>query len=144
MFRYLAQRVVSFVPTIFGISLLVFFAIRSVPGDSITAMLGTEAGMLTESQRASLEKYFGLDKPDLEQYVIWLGHVLQGDLGYSVRQGAVLEVACRFPVTLELTLMSLSIALLIRTFGIISAMFTTRWSICWRVFALIGLAAPGF
>jgi peptide/nickel transport system permease protein len=148
MFRYLAQRVVSFVPTIFGISLLVFFAIRSVPGDSITAMLGTEAGMLTESQRASLEKYFGLDKPDLEQYVIWLGHVLQGDLGYSVRHGKpVLEVILhRFPVTLELTLMSVIIALLIgTTFGIVSATFhNSLVDLFGQVFALIGLAAPNF
>lgn len=148
MLRYLAQRVVSFVPTVFGISLLVFFAIRSVPGDSITAMLGTEAGMLTESQRASLEKYFGLDKPDLEQYVIWLGHVLQGDLGYSVRHGKpVLEVILhRFPVTLELTLMSVTIALLIGiTFGVVSAIFhDSLVDLFGQVFALIGLAAPNF
>ncbi len=148
MFRYLVQRAISFIPTAFGISLLVFFAIRLVPGDSIIAMLGTEAGMLTESQRASLEKYFGLDKPALEQYVIWAGHVLQGDMGYSVRHGKpVLEVILhRFPVTLELTLMSVTIALLIGiTFGIVSATFhNSLIDLFGQVFALIGLAAPNF
>ena len=54
MFRYLAQRLVAVIPTLIGISLLVFVAIRLVPGDAITTMLGTEAGMLTEKQRASL------------------------------------------------------------------------------------------
>lgn len=148
MFRYLVQRVVSFIPTAFGISLLVFFAIRLVPGDSITAMLGTEAGMLTETQRASLEKYFGLDKPAPEQYVVWLGHVLQGDFGYSVRHGKpVLDIILdRFPVTLELTLMAVAIALVIGvTFGVTSAIFhNSLLDLFGQVFALIGLAAPNF
>ncbi len=88
MIRYLTQRAIAFLPTLFGVSLLIFLAIRLVPGDTITAMLGTEAGMLTETQRASLEAYFGLDKPPVEQYVAWLGNALQGNLGFSVRHGA--------------------------------------------------------
>lgn len=148
MVRYLVQRVISFVPTAFGISLLVFFAIRLVPGDSIVAMLGTEAGMLTETQRASLERYFGLDKPALEQYVIWLGNVVQGDLGYSVRHGQpVLDVILhRFPVTLELTFMSVVIALVIGlTLGIVSAAFhNSLLDLFGQLFALFGLAAPNF
>jgi peptide/nickel transport system permease protein len=111
-------------------------------------MLGTEAGMLTETQRASLERYFGLDKPAAEQYVIWLGNVLQGDMGYSVRHGKpVLEVILhRFPVTLELTLMSVTVALLIGlTFGIISALYHNSWiDLFGQLFALFGLAAPNF
>ncbi len=63
MLRYLTQRAIAFIPTLLGVSILIFAAIRLVPGDAITAMLGTEAGMLTETQRASLEAYFGLDKP---------------------------------------------------------------------------------
>ena len=102
MFRYLTQRAIAFLPTLIGVSILIFTAIRLVPGDAIVAMLGTEAGMLTETQRASLETYFGLDKPPIEQYFNWMGGVVRGDLGLSVRHGMpVLEVILsRFPVTL--------------------------------------------
>ena len=85
-------------------------AIRFIPGDLITAQLGTEAGMLSEGQRAALERYYGLDKPALQQYFIWLGDVFQGNLGMSVRQGQpVLSLIWnRFPVTLELAILSVS------------------------------------
>lgn len=148
MLRYLAQRALAFVPTLLGVSILIFFAIRMVPGDSIVAMLGTEAGMLSEAQRASLERYFGLDKPAIEQYFVWLGNVLQGDLGYSVRHGEpVLSVIlARFPVTLELALMAVIIALAIgMTFGVLSAVFhNSIIDLAGQLFALIGLAAPNF
>ena len=55
MSRYIAQRAIAFIPTLIGISILIFAAIRMVPGDQITAQLGTEAGMLTEAQRLILE-----------------------------------------------------------------------------------------
>jgi peptide/nickel transport system permease protein len=115
MLRYLAQRLLAVIPTLLGVSILVFTAIRLVPGDAIVTMLGTEAGMLTDAQRASLERYFGLDKPAPQQYVIWLGNVVQGDLGYSVRQGkpVLTLILERFPVTLELALTSLVIALVV-------------------------------
>lgn len=148
MLRYVVQRAIAFIPTVIGISLLVFFAIRLIPGDSITAMLGTEAGMLTDTQRASLEKYFGLDKPAVEQYFIWLGNVVHGDMGYSVRHGQpVLDVILhRFPVTLELALLSVVIALIIGfSLGILSAVFHNSFvDLFGQLFALIGLAAPNF
>ena len=148
MFRYVVQRAIAFIPTVIGISLLVFFAIRLIPGDSITAMLGTEAGMLTDTQRASLERYFGLDKPAVEQYFVWVSNVVRGDLGYSVRYGQpVLDVILhRFPVTLELALLSVIIALTIGiSFGILSATFhNSLIDLFGQLFALIGLAAPNF
>ena len=48
MLRYLTQRFIAFVPTLLGVSILIFAAIRAVPGDAVVAMLGTEAGMLQE------------------------------------------------------------------------------------------------
>ncbi len=112
MLNYLVQRLLLAIPTLLGVSIIVFVAIRAVPGDAITAMLGTEAGLLTEAQRASLESYFGLDKSPVQQYFSWLGNVLQGDLGYSVRLGQpVLSLILdRFPVTLELALLSMLVA----------------------------------
>jgi len=148
MLRYLMQRAIAFVPTVLGVTLLVFFAIRAIPGDSITAMLGTEAGMLTANQRASLEAYFGLDKPAYVQYFHWLGNLLQGDLGYSVRHGqpVVDVILARFPVTLELAVLAVIIALTIGlTFGVVTAIFhNSVIDLFGQLFALFGLAAPNF
>lgn len=148
MARYLTQRAIAFIPTVLGVSLLVFFAIRLIPGDAITAMLGTEAGMLTANQRAALEEYFGLDKPAYEQYFNWLVNLIQGDMGYSVRHGQpVLDVIlARFPVTLELALLAVVIALAVGLmFGVLSAIFhNSLIDLFGQLFALIGLAAPNF
>jgi len=148
MLRYIAQRLVAFLPTLLGVSALVFFAMRLIPGDAITAQLGTEAGMLTPAQRAALERYYGLDKPPLEQYFIWLGEVLQGNLGFSIRHGKpVLEVILdRFPLTLQLAAMSVLIALAIGIpIGVLSAIYhNTLIDLIGRLFALLGLALPNF
>lgn len=148
MLRYIAQRLIAFLPTLLGVSVLVFFAMRLIPGDAITAQLGTEAGMLTPTQRAALERYYGLDKPPLEQYFLWLGEVLQGNLGFSIRHGKpVLEVILdRFPLTLQLALMSVVIALAIGIpIGVLSAIYhNTLIDLFGRLFALIGLALPNF
>ncbi len=148
MLRYIAQRLIAFLPTLLGVSVLVFFAMRLIPGDAITAQLGTEAGMLTPTQRAALERYYGLDKPAVEQYFIWLGEVAQGNLGFSIRHGKpVLEVILdRFPLTLQLALMSVIIALLIGIpIGVLSAVYhNTLIDLIGRLFALIGLALPNF
>ncbi len=148
MIRYLAQRAIAFLPTLLGVSILIFGAIRLVPGDAIVAMLGTEAGMLTPTQREALEEYFGLDKPVAEQYVTWLGNAVRGDLGISVRFGEpVLQViANRFPVTLQLALMAVTIALCLGIpIGILSAVkHNSIIDLVGRLIALIGLAVPNF
>ncbi len=148
MIRYLTQRAIAFIPTLLGVSLLIFGAIRLVPGDAITAMLGTEAGMLTETQRQSLEAYFGMDKPVVEQYFSWIGGVTHGDLGLSMRYGQpVLDLILdRFPVTLELTALSVLIALLLGIpIGILSAVkHNSVIDLIGRVLALLGLAVPSF
>ena len=99
MFRYLLRRLIASVPILIGVSILIFLAIRLVPGDAITATLGTEAGMLTDAQRESLRSYYGLDRPLIEQYVYWVGQAVQGNLGLSIRQGQpVLDLIIdRFP-----------------------------------------------
>jgi peptide/nickel transport system permease protein len=148
MLRYLTQRALAFIPTLLGVSILIFGAIRLVPGDAIVAMLGTEAGMLTPTQRQALETYFGLDKPPIEQYFSWLGGVVRGDLGLSVRHGQpVLEVIlARFPLTLQLALMAVTIALVIGIpVGILSAVRrNTIVDLFGRLLALLGLAMPSF
>lgn len=148
MLRYIAQRLVALVPTLIGVSILVFAAIRLVPGDLITAQLGTEAGMLSEAQRESLEAYYGLDKPAVQQYFTWISSALRGDLGLSVRQGepVLTLIFRRFPVTLQLAVMSVIIALVIGIpVGVLAAVQqNSALDFAGRVFAMLGLAVPNF
>ena len=148
MQRYLSQRLLALLPTLLGVSILVFVAIRLIPGDIISATLGTEAGMLTETQRAALERYYGLDQPPLQQYFVWLGEALRGNLGHSVRHGQpVLQlILSRFPLTLELALFSVLLALLTGLpLGLLAALRHNTWlDLAGRLFALLGLAIPNF
>jgi peptide/nickel transport system permease protein len=149
MIRLLLQRFVTFLPTLVGISILVFFVIRQIPGDAISARLGAEAaGSLTPAQEAAYRAYFGLDKPLTQQYLEWAGKLLQGDFGQSdVRREPALDAILRaFPLTLELTLLSLLIALLLGLpVGVFSALRpNTRADLLMRTLSLLGLSFPGF
>ncbi len=148
MTRYLTQRLIAFIPTLIGISILVFAAIRLIPGDQITAQLGTEAGMLSTEQRAALEAYYGLDQPPIQQYFVWLGDALQGNFGFSIRHGsAVLPLIMKhFPITLELAFMAIVIALSIGIpIGILSAIrHNSLIDLFGRMFSMLGLAVPNF
>jgi len=148
MLRYILYRLLVFLPTLLGVSVIVFLAIRMVPGDTIVAMLGTEAGLLTDMQRDALRSYYGLDKPLLDQYFFWIAEVFNGNFGISVRHGRpVIEIILeRFPLTLELAILSLIIAL---SFGIPVGIISSVWrekkiDIIGRLFALFGQAVPNF
>ena len=148
MLRYILYRLLVFLPTLLGVSVIVFLAIRMVPGDTIIAMLGTDAGLLTDTQRDALRAYFGLDRPLLDQYFFWIGEVLNGNFGISVRHGRpVIEIILeRFPLTLELAILSLIIAL---SFGIPVGIMSSVWrekkiDIIGRLLALFGQAVPNF
>src|SRR3569623_2291925 len=146
--KYLTQRLAIFPLILLGVSLLVVFAIRLVPGDAITAMLGTEGGLLTPAQRAALAAYFGLDQPIIVQYGRWLVGLFQGDLGISTTYGKpVLPVIlARFPLTLELALLSMVIALAV---GIPAGVFAAPRNerapdLIVRVLAMLGQSTPSF
>jgi peptide/nickel transport system permease protein len=147
MQRYLAQRLLSLVPTLLGISVIVFLVMHLIPGDTITAMIGTQY-KLTETQAAALRAYYGLDRPLPEQYLRWILAALRGNLGYSVRSGqAVLtEIMRSFPVTLELTLFAMVVGLVVGLpIGVLSAVKQNSLSdLFGRIFALIGLSLPNF
>ena len=145
---YLARRLITFPLVMLGASVVVFFAIRLVPGDAITAMLGTEAGLLTDQQRAALAAYFGIDRGWLAQYGSWLLDVVRGNLGISVTYGKpVLEVLLEcFPLTLELALLSMLVALGI---GLPAGVFAathndTASDLLVRVLAMLGQSTPSF
>jgi peptide/nickel transport system permease protein len=146
--NYLTRRLAAFPLVLLGVSVIVFFAIRLVPGDSITAMLGTEAGLLTPQQRDALAAYFGIDQPWPVQYWRWLQNLFRGDLGISATYGKpVLEVILqRFPLTLELALLSMLIALSVGVpAGVFAATRNERPSdLAVRVAAMIGQSTPSF
>lgn len=146
--NYLTRRLLTFPLVMIGVSVLVFVSIRLIPGDAITAMLGTEAGLLTPEQRASLEQYFGIDQSWFVQYWRWLGGVLHGDMGISVTYGkpvfgVILE---RFPLTLELAILSMLVALAVGLpAGVYAATRNERPSdLLVRIVAMIGQSTPSF
>lgn len=145
---HVAQRLLTFPLILLGVALLVFFSVRLIPGDAITAMLGTEAGLLTPDQRASLARYFGIDQPIHVQFVQWLGGLLRGDLGISVTFGKpVLDIIlAHFPLTLELALLSMVIALAVGVpLGVLAATRNERTSdLAIRVLAMLGQSTPSF
>lgn len=145
---YVTQRLLTFPLILLGVSILVFVAIRLVPGDAITAMLGTEAGLLTPVQRTALAEYFGIDQPIHVQYWRWLLGLFEGNLGISATYGRpVLGVILeRFPLTLELAILAMIIALAAGIpAGVFAATHNERASdLAVRLFAMIGQSTPNF
>lgn len=84
MFRYVLTRLSLVIPTFFGMTLLAFFLIRLIPGDPIETLAG-ERGIDAE-RHATLLKAYGLDKPVIVQYGIYIGRVLQGEASRSSRR----------------------------------------------------------
>jgi ABC-type dipeptide/oligopeptide/nickel transport system permease component len=124
---YALRRLLLALPVLFGVSLLVFAVLHLAPGDPAAIMLGAQA---TKEDVVRLHRDLGLDQPLVVQYVRWMGHVLQGDLGRSIPLGrAVLpEVLLRFKATLVLTAGALLIAILLGlAAGIVSAVKQYTW-----------------
>ena len=147
MRTYIFRRLLLLVPTLFIVSGMVFLLMRLVPGDIIDAMaieMGPEAGGSLD--RAAIERRLGLDVPIHIQYVRWIGQILQGNLGTSLRgdEPVVEQILPRLPVTLELGVMAIVIGLLIALpVGIYSAIRQdTAADYLGRSVAIIGLATP--
>src|SRR6185436_11881287 len=97
MFRFILTRLSLVIPTFFGMTLLAFFLIRLVPGDPIETLPG-ERG-IDATRHAKLLTEYGLDRPVLVQYGIYIGRVLKGDLGKSIvtQEPVIREFAALFP-----------------------------------------------
>lgn len=145
MSKYLIRRVLEAVPVFFGVSILVFLLIHFIPGDPALAMLGERA---TEANLEAIRERLGLNKPLHEQYLIWLGDLAQGDLGDTVRGNIPIEqeLRRRFPATLELSLVALTLAILIGVpIGIVSAVRRSTWVDTLSMMgALLGVSIPIF
>jgi peptide/nickel transport system permease protein len=145
MRRYLARRLLVAVPSLLIASLIVFTLPRLIPGDVVTLMLAEKAyARDLDELRAKL----GLDRPLHVQYVEWLGRVARGDLGESLwtRRPVAEELARRLPVTVELGLLAIAVAILIGVpIGVLSATRQdTLRDYAARSAAVLGLSLPGF
>jgi dipeptide transport system permease protein len=111
MIRFILTRLSLIIPTFIGITLVAFFLIRLVPGDPIETMAG-ERG-IDPARHEQLKKDFGFDQPLLVQYGIYVGRVLQGDLGKSIvtRESVLTEFLTLFPATVELGVCAILFAL---------------------------------
>jgi peptide/nickel transport system permease protein len=145
MLAYLARRLAAILPTLFLVSVLIFGLQQLLPGDPALALAGEDAD---PNVIAHLRERFHLDEPLPVRYAYWAGGVLRGDLGESVRiQKPVTELIVeKLPVTIELALLALTIALAIGvTAGIVSAVFKdTALDYAANIFALWGLSTPNF
>jgi peptide/nickel transport system permease protein len=142
---YILRRLLGIVPTVLMITLVVFVMMRSVPGDPVVALLGDA---YTEEDAIKARVAYGLDKPILVQYVIWLGRLVQGDWGTSVLSGrpVLKDVLVRLPVTLELIVLSMAVALAIALHAsIIGAVRQNTWpDYAATTAAMIGVSIPEF
>jgi peptide/nickel transport system permease protein len=107
--RVIGKRLALTIPTLFGLSVLLFLWVRALPGGPATALLGERA---TPEAVERINRLYGFDRPILEQYVTYMGRIFQGDFGSSIETGRPVleEFARRFPATLELATLALVFA----------------------------------
>ncbi|MCI0690321.1 MAG: ABC transporter permease [Sporichthyaceae bacterium] len=143
-----ARRIVSSLGTLAGVAVLVFVVLRLIPGDQVTATLGTETGLLTDTQRRALEDYYGIGGSPFSQFASWLGSVLTGNFGYSVRAGEPVRglLLDALPVTIELAVLATVIGAVV---GVGVGVFAASKpdgarDALGQVVGLLGLAVPSF
>ena len=151
MAGYIFKRLSLFVPTLILVSLVVFFVMRILPGDpALVLLMGDtgEGGAVTEEELAVVRAKLGTDKPLYTQYGIWMWGLVRGDFGksYWYNDEVADHVKARFPITLELAVMSLIIAFIISVpLGVISAVKQDKWpDNAAKLFTITGIAMPTF
>jgi ABC-type dipeptide/oligopeptide/nickel transport system permease component len=145
VWRYVLKRAVLALPVLVGVSVVVFVAIRLIPGDPAQLMAGQAA---TQEVVQQIRQSLGLDQPLPVQYLYFLRNVVRGDLGRSLFNGApvVEELAQRFPRTVRLALASMAVASLIGIpAGILAATRRSTWvDTAVMLVALAGVSVPVF
>ncbi len=145
MLHYLIRRLSMLIPTLLGVSLLVFVLMRLIPGDPAVLELGAGA---TPSAIAQVRAEMHLDDPVPVQYARWIGGVLRGDLGSSHTTGVsvVGEIRHAIPVTFELVLIAVSISILIGVpGGVIAAVYrNSAIDMVARLGSMLGISIPNF
>ncbi|MCC7426797.1 MAG: ABC transporter permease [Alphaproteobacteria bacterium] len=142
----IAERFLQLVPVLFGVSVIVFLMITLTPGDPVEIMLADQRA--TEEQIAALRRDMGLDKPLAERFFHFLVNAVQGDFGLSFfhRRPVIDVIAERLPATIELTLASMLVAIMVAIpLGVMAAVRRDTWldRAC-TVGGLFGVSMPGF
>ena len=145
MLAYIIRRILVMIPTLIGVSVIVFFMLHLTPGDPAELLMGERS---SEEALHEIREHLGLNKPLYVQYGLFLKQLMKGDLGETIwtRQKVWIEVKYRFPATIELALVALFISCILgMILGIISA--TKQYSIFdyfSMLGALIGVSMPIF
>jgi ABC-type dipeptide/oligopeptide/nickel transport system permease component len=146
MRAYLGRRLLTSLLVLVGVSALTFAMLHLVPGDPVTAILGRQA--VSAERIAALRAELGLDRPLLVQYASYVGGVLQGDFGRSIRsdRSVVAMIAEAAPSTLQLALAALLLAVLIGfSLGLLAAVRRNRWpDLLVMTVAVGGISIPSF
>jgi peptide/nickel transport system permease protein len=145
--HYLLRRLALLIPVLVGVSLVVFILVRLIPGDATLLAIGVDQ-RITPEQRELVRKSYGLDQPQPVQYLRWMEHLLQGDLGASLRTRRSVneELRLRLPVTLELTVLAALIgAVPALAAGIIAAVRrNSALDYAATIATLVGVSVPNF
>jgi peptide/nickel transport system permease protein len=146
MLLVIFRRLLLLVPILLGISVLTFIAMHLIPGDLATILIGPD-GVQDPVVLENIRREYGLDQPLPVQYLRWLGQVVQGDFGESLRLKVPVldEILRRLPVTLELAFLSILFALVVGgAIGVLAATRGRFWGAFGRVFTIGGVAVPNF
>jgi oligopeptide transport system permease protein len=143
MLRFIANRLLIAIVAVFVLATLTFFLLRLVPGDPLAAP------RLTQEVKERLREHYGLDKPLIEQYAIYMTHLLRGDFGYSLmsrgrRVNTIIAEA--FPVSLDLGIRAMAIAIVFGLFLGITAALNRGKALDYLTVALVivGVSVPSF
>ena len=144
MGKYLANRLLQTIPTVFLITIVVFLMLHLTPGDPVLVFIGDKRS--TPEQREKIREDMGLNRPIHIQYLTYMGNALRGDLGRSLQTNVpvMAQIVNRLPWTIELSFAALFIASVIGiSVGIIAALYhNTIIDTLAMAFALVGISMP--
>jgi len=145
VFEFLLRRAFISAVTLVLVSLIVFAGVRAIPGDPARVLAGAEAD---EAGLEEIREKYGLNDRVAVQYLRWVGHALRGDLGVSVRTRLPVAamVAQKLPITIELTLLAILVALAIAIpAGVLAAVKrNSAWDVVMSSLSLGGVSIPNF
>jgi peptide/nickel transport system permease protein len=148
MLRFVGRRVASVIPTLIGMSILIFLMVRLLPGNAVDVLSSGGSGVASEKSKAQIRALLGLNHSIPDQYVRWIGGMFRGDFGVSFFTGIPVSttLASALPVTLELTLIATVLAIAIGVpLGVLSAKKPDGpRDFGLRIVSLLGLAFPDF
>jgi len=150
MRKYLGQRLLIAIPTLVGVTLLIFIAMRVLPGDPLSAISGEGGGtyVLSKEQLQAARVSLGLDRPYVVQYLDWLRDIARGDLGKSFWRGEPIRelIFRRAPITGQIALMAIILSWIIGLpVGLIGALWRNSWTdYAFRFVVTLFLAIPSF